>query len=136
MSTATTDATALQHVVPIRKKDEKRRIVTGVVLEPEVVDLQEDITSADEIELAAHEFLASYNSGTQIGDMHEEFDRTIELVESYIAPVDFTIDGEIVRKGSWVISVRVVDDDAWERVESGELTGFSIGGVARAEQIG
>lgn len=62
-------------------------------------------------------------------------DLGIELVESYIAPQDLDLDGlltgqDIIRKGSWVMAVHVTDDDLWQQVKDGEITGFSIGGVA------
>ena len=53
------------------------------------------------------------------------------MLESYLAPTDFTIGELAVRKGTWLLAVRVLSDELWERVKSGDLTGFSIGGSAR-----
>jgi hypothetical protein len=55
----------------------------------------------------------------------------VKVLESYLAPTDFTIGELAVRKGTWLLAVRVLSDELWERVKSGDLTGFSIGGSAR-----
>jgi hypothetical protein len=34
-----------------------------------------------------------------------------------------------VRKGSWVLGSFIGDDAMWAAVKSGELTGYSIGGL-------
>jgi DNA adenine methylase len=55
----------------------------------------------------------------------------VKVLESYLVPTDFTIGELAVRKGTWLLAVRVLSDELWERVKSGDLTGFSIGGSAR-----
>ena len=55
----------------------------------------------------------------------------VKVLESYLAPTDFTIGELAVRKGTWLLAVRVLSDELWERVKSGDLTRFSIGGSAR-----
>jgi len=116
---------------PIAKLDEPLRVVTGIVLEPDEVDSQNDTISSEEIRRAAHNYLASYNRETRLGLQHKVFDKIgLELVESWIAPVDLQLGGESVKAGSWVMSVHVLDDGLWEAVKAGKFTGFSIGGVA------
>jgi hypothetical protein len=115
--------------VTIFKADKKRHLVCGVVSEPETVDLQGDVISAEEIENAAHKFLAEYR---QIGDSHERpADATV--VESYIAPTDLSIAGQTVKMGSWVMVTKINNVDLWDKIESGEYTGYSIGGVANSQ---
>ena len=105
------------------------RFVLGIVLEPEVVDAQGDIYSAQEICTAAHRFMEEFGG---MGLMHRlRVNDQVKVLENYLAPTDFTL-GEIsVRKGTWLLAVRVLSDELWERVKSGDLTGFSIGGSAR-----
>jgi len=55
----------------------------------------------------------------------------VKVLESYLAPTDFTIGDLTVRKGTWLLAVRVLSDELWDRVKTGDLTGFSIGGSAR-----
>lgn len=117
--------------VPILKADEEQRLVTGIVLEPDEVDAQNDTITADVIEKAAHNFLARYNRGTKLGVMHKIFGEIgVELVESFIAREDMELGGQPVKKGSWLMTVKILEEPMWKKVKSGEITGFSIGGVA------
>ena len=117
--------------VPVLKVEEERRLVTGIVLEPDVVDAHGDVIRERIIEKAAHKFLSDYNEETRMGLMHRKFaDNGIELAESWVAPCDVTINGVKIRQGTWVMTVHVVRDDVWGDVKAGRLTGFSIGGIA------
>lgn len=105
------------------------RYVFGVVLEPEAMDSQRDIYSADEVRKAAHKFMEEFGG---LGLQHQlRVNGKVKVLESFLAPTDFTAGGVNVRKGTWLLAVRVLDDDLWGLVKSGRLTGFSIGGSAR-----
>lgn len=112
--------------VNIVKTNEDKRIVYGIVLEPDSVDLQNDVVSKSEIETAAHEFLKSYRV---VGDNHNQLAKA-DVVESYIAPSDGVINGKPYKAGSWMMAVKVDDEEMWLRLKNGEYTGFSIGGSA------
>ena len=118
-------------VVPILSKRDAQQIVTGVVLVPNKVDAQGDIISPEAIERAAFDFAQRYGKDSKIGYMHREFGRDLRMIESYIAPADMNLDGYKVPKGSWVMSVKVIDKDVWSKVQRNEIRGFSIGGVAQ-----
>ncbi|MBK8481832.1 MAG: hypothetical protein IPL40_11730 [Proteobacteria bacterium] len=120
-------AEALAKQIPLFKTDEER-FVLGVVLEPETVDSQKDIYSALEVREAAHRFMEEYQN---VGLMHRQLvnDR-VKILESYVAPVDFDAVGGHVKKGTWLLAVRVEDDELWKQVKDGALTGLSIGGNA------
>ncbi len=117
--------------IPIIKINLDERLAGGAVYAPDVTDLQGDSASPDEIRKACHNF--SINKG-KMGIMHEE-DATekVTIVENYIAPVNFHLNGHYIRKGTWMLVVKIHDDALWERVKSGELTGFSMGGRAQAD---
>ncbi|TQF08513.1 N-6 DNA methylase, partial [Myxococcus llanfairpwllgwyngyllgogerychwyrndrobwllllantysiliogogogochensis] len=105
------------------------RYVLGVVLEPETVDAQGDLYSAAEIRQAAHRFMEEFGG---LGLMHQmRVNGHVKVLESYLAPVDFVLGEVQVRKGTWLLAVRVLSDELWGRVKDGQLTGFSIGGTAR-----
>jgi DNA adenine methylase len=105
------------------------RFVLGIVLEPEVVDAQGDIYSAEEIRAAAHRFMEDFGG---LGLMHRlRVNGQVKVLESFLAPTDFVVGDLAVRKGTWLLAVRVLSDELWERVKTGDLTGFSIGGSAR-----
>ena len=117
----------LNKEVSLKKFDLAKRLVYGEVLVPDVEDSQGDVVSAEEIEKAAHEYLRDFRL---VGDSHAAL-APAEVVESYIAPADFTPEGgELIRKGSWVMVVKIHSDELWEEVKNGGYTGFSIGGEA------
>jgi len=115
----------------ILKADEEQRLVYGVVLEPDTVDSQGDTISADEIEKAAHRFLVK---SRVVGDRHSKKAKA-EVVESYIAPIDFEWGGQKVKKGSWVLGVHISDDRLWNAVKKGEYQSFSVGGFGVREEV-
>jgi hypothetical protein len=125
-----------QIAVPIVKAESKgeKRIALGPVLIPDVVDAQGDKISAESIELAAHDFLERYNQTSQAGVMHRYFDKDVRIVESYIAPQDLKFGERTIPKGTWMMAVHVIDTGTWDRIRSGEIVGFSIGGVAQEAQ--
>ncbi|OPY46184.1 MAG: hypothetical protein A4E47_00681 [Methanosaeta sp. PtaU1.Bin028] len=120
-----------QIAVGIKKADSVKHIVYGVVSEPDVEDLQGHIISAEEIENACNDFMLNYQT---ICDCHE-YVADARVVQNYIAPVDFELEGQIVKTGSWVMAVKVYNVDLWDKIVAGEYTGFSIGGEANAEEI-
>lgn len=115
--------------VPIFKADVDKRIVYGVVLAPDEVDAQDDWMTADDIEKAAHYYLAMSRT---VGGKHSKVLKA-EPVESYIAPQELRFangpyGSQIIKKGSWVLGVRINDDVEWQKVKNGEYQGFSVGG--------
>lgn len=124
---APTLLSVLEKRIPLLKTDEERYVL-GVVLEPETVDAQDDIYSAAAVRDAAHRFMEQYQN---IGLMHRGvINGRVKILESYLAPTSFSLDGAQVRKGTWLLAVRVLDDELWAQIKSGDLTGLSIGGSA------
>lgn len=119
--------------VPILKVDEEKRIVTGIVYEPDVLDAHGEFMTADEIEKSAHQFLKDFRN---IDKQHDFVASETEVVESWITKEDGKLGEQEVKKGTWLLSVHVPDDDTWSEIKKGELTGFSMGGVGeRVEHI-
>ena len=120
--------------------DDEKRLVTGIVMKPDVPDAHGDTTTAEEIRKAHEGFmLRSQEMNAQHDRMtgDDELDEytkastsdDTKLVESYLAPNDLTIGNTDISKGSWIMTVKVIDDTAWSLVKSGKLTGFSIQGT-------
>ncbi len=129
------ESTPFAKEVPIIKgaDPEDERYVLGIVLEPETVDAQGDIYSAEEIRQAAHKFMEDYGG---LGLMHRfRVNGDVKILESYLAPTNLKIANFSVSKGTWLLAVRILSDALWEQVKEGELSGFSIGGSARTEEI-
>jgi|GEM_PF-617495 len=112
------------------KADKDEQIVCGIVYEPDEVDAQGDFANEVEIKKAAYKFMENVQ---KFKVMHKGNKVKVKVLESYIAPSDFTIMSKSVKKGSWLITVRVLDKEIWKAVQDGELTGFSMAGYARTE---
>jgi rubrerythrin len=109
----------------IQKVDDLRHWVTGVVLEPETVDLQGDVITKEDVRRAMEGYMLKSQA---VGRQHEEKAKA-SVVECYLAPEDFRLGGrELVRKDSWVMTVKIFDEGLWDDVTKGKITGFSIGG--------
>lgn len=113
----------------ICSEEEEERKVYGLVYAPDVVDAHGDYTDADTLERAAHDFMLNY----QKMDVQHNFEEGAgEVVESFIAPETFTINGEEILKGSWVL-VSIASEEVWEAIKKGEITGYSLYGTAEVE---
>ena len=112
-------------------KGTELHLVTGVVLEPETTDAQGDIYNAEEIRKTAHQFMSMYQGeGNKL--MHSKMNSGLRIVESYIVPVDMDINGNTIKKGTWLMTSLILDDKVWELVKTGKITGYSIGGRSNA----
>jgi len=109
----------------IVSKAADQQICYGVVSEPGVIDLQGDRLSESEIRKACHKFM---QTSQRIGKEHSGPAKA-SIIESYIAPTNFKCNGQKVRKGSWVMAVKIHDPSLWQAVKKGEITGFSIAGT-------
>ncbi len=120
------------------------RIVTGVVLEPEVVDGTKtdeslgDIYSEEEIKKAMYFWMEnalgsfSYHHVEQGGNPLSAKD--IALIENWQARQDEVIGEQTIRKGSWVQTNRVCrtekGDKLWQDILNGHINSWSIGAMA------
>jgi hypothetical protein len=121
--------------VEFAKVDNEEQMVYGVVLEPKSIDAQDDSVKIAEVRKAAHRYMERVQ---KLGINHEDFKnikKRLRIMESYLAPVDFTLGGQNVVKGSWVFATRVLDKKIWEKVKKGEITGFSLGGKGKRTKI-
>lgn len=115
----------------IKSDDEAERLVYGIVYEPDTIDAHGDFADEKTIEKAAHEFMLKYR---QIDKNHDFVAGVGEVVESYIAPADMELNGEPVKKGTWILTTKA-DEETWEAVKKGEFQGYSLAGVAETEVI-
>lgn len=119
----------------ILKADDEQRMVYGwasVVTEKgePVVDRQGDVIEPDTLVKAASKFMEhvrvgkEMHKGDQIGAVIHSMPITKEIGESLGIQSD--------REG-WIVAFKVYDDEVWDKVKSGELAAFSIGGRAIKE---
>ena len=111
----------------IIKADEASHYVTGVVYEPMTADTDNNYMTEGEIIKAAHWFMK--NAGNV--DLQHDFTKLegASVVESWITKADCEIEGQPIKKGTWMMTVEVTDNEVWEKVQKGDVTGFSMGGV-------
>lgn len=113
----------------ILKSEAETHYITGIVYEPMVEDTDKNYMTAAEIAKAEKYF--TENSGS-IDIQHSfETEENVSVVESWITKCDCSINGKEVKKGTWLMTIKVEDDDIWDKVEKGEITGFSMGGVGK-----
>ncbi|PLS05142.1 XkdF-like putative serine protease domain-containing protein [Bacillus halotolerans] len=110
----------------LAKESDEQKLVYGIVYEPDTVDAHGDFMTAAEIEKAAHGFL---KDAREIDKQHDFHGGVGEVVESYVAPADFEMNGETIKKGSWVL-VTKASEEVWEQIKKGEITGYSMAGTA------
>lgn len=114
--------------IPFHKVDGDKRLVGGVVYEPDTLDAQGDSASEEEIQKAAHNFMIDSKT---VGIMHkEDAGPRAKIVESYTAPARMQVGNQFVKRGTWVMVVKILDNELWDLVKSDKITGFSMGGRA------
>lgn len=103
-----------------------------VVYEPDVPDTDGDFMTAADIEQMAHYAMAN---GLLVNHEHTEQDLEVDIVESYVAPVDFvSVDPfgneHRIPKGAWCNAFKSRSKETWNKVLAGEYTGVSMEGSA------
>jgi hypothetical protein len=126
-------------------EETEERYILGIVLEPTIVvddegneiiepDTQDDVYTAETIRAAAHGWMENYGLIDLMHNWTALSKENVRVIESYIAPCDFSIgdgvDSYLVKKGTWLLALRVVHDELWKAIGEGDIGAFSIGGVA------
>ena len=119
----------VEKTVRIVKSDSKRRVAYGIVLAPDEVDDDHDTISKEEIEKAAYAFMQAGRS-QQVDSDHDG-----EAGKGFVAESWLVREGDPLfaeePEGAWAVGIKVTDAETWTRVEKGELTGFSVAGLAK-----
>jgi Putative phage serine protease XkdF len=119
--------------LPITKAvNEELMQVTYVAMLPDSIDLHGDYTSEEEVRKAKESF---NRSNMQANLFHVAMTDKFSVIESYLAPVDFSLDDKVITKGTWLMTLQVHDEDVWTLIKSGEINGISIGALASVETI-
>lgn len=121
----------------ILKVDDEQRIVWGwasVISEDgiPVKDRQGDIIEPAVLEKAVNAFMTdvrvgkAMHKGDQVGEFIHSFPLTKELGDAL---------GIHSNREGWVVAMKVHSDEVWDKVKSGELRAFSIGGRAKRVEV-
>jgi len=113
----------------IVKVDDATHYITGIAYEPLAEDAHGNFMTEPEIRKAAYWFA---KNGDKV-DIQHSFEKAegLSVVENYVAPCDMTIGETPVVKGTWIITAECANDEVWQAIQKGELTGFSMGGVGK-----
>jgi hypothetical protein len=108
----------------IRKYDASsdEQIVTGEVYTPYIIDTHLEMMLPEDVRVMCHRFLMDHRNG-YIDVMHNNKPVRACIVESYIAKAG---DPDGYAEGSWVASVKILDDNHWADIKAGKYNGFSI----------
>lgn len=132
--------THFTQTVAITKTDNARQIAFGwasVALRKTgeaVIDADEDIVDADELEDAAYAYVLNF------GEFNERHGPTVkgQLVESLVVTPQklekMGLAADALPLGWWV-GVHITDAGVWEKVQTGEYAMFSIEGTAEREEV-
>jgi hypothetical protein len=101
--------------------NEEKRIVYGVVYTPNMLDSLKGFTDKEEIEKLAYRFM-SLDLTKVIDTQHDNIPNGCYPVESFIARDK----DENFPEGSWVLAVKVTDEDIWNNILQGKFNGYSM----------
>lgn len=109
-----------------KRHDAEKHLAFGEVYVPNDIDTHGDFMTAEGIEALAHKFMLKLLNGN-IDVMHDNKTGRAAVVESFIAR-----DGDPdFMPGSWVLGLKIFDEDTWKQIKNGELTGLSFEAMVR-----
>lgn len=114
--------------------NEEQRLVKGPALVPDRFDRHNTYLSAAQVQEIAHSFV-DHMGAKLMHDKTKDYSAKLKIVETWI------LDQELVWNsgddtthslpvGTWMICMKIFDDDIWADVKSGKYKGFSVGGWA------
>jgi hypothetical protein len=130
--------TLSENTIKLKVIDEEKRIILGAVLIPDkkiyrkVEDKEFNIFFKDHtIEKISQNWMKRMNSNNVTLE-HEQFITGVTPVESWIV-TDYSKDKASlfnldVPNGTWVVAMKVDDEDRWKEAKEGKIKGFSIEG--------
>ena len=131
---------ALQkHEVELKEVDTEKRILMGAALIPnkQIYRKNKDkefyiYFSEDTVRKASELFLMRSNQNNATYEHERKMLDGMSVVESWIIEDEKTDKSRLYNfnlpKGTWMISMKVNNDEVWQKVKDGEVKGFSIEG--------
>lgn len=115
----------------VLKRDAPRRYTLGVAYPANAVDAHGQFMDPQDLEETAWRYLQERRG---VGLMHlDQTGGSGVPVESYIyRGPDWHIAGQVIKNGDWLLGV-IWSEPAWDQIERGELTGYSMQGWGTQE---
>ena len=128
-----------KHEVELKEVDTEKRILMGAALVPNkqiyrrVKDKEFYIFfSEDTVRKASELFLMRSNQNNATLEHEKKMLEGMSVVESWIIEDEKTDKSRLYNfnlpKGTWMISMKVNNDEIWSKVKAGDVKGFSIEG--------
>ncbi len=105
-------------------------VVYGVVYAPGEPDAHGDYTTAEEIKKAAWKFLRE-GRVRNVDVEHTYREAPAYVAESWLSKGNDPLFPD-EPEGTWIVGIKVEDENLWKRIKKGEYRGFSLAGTARA----
>lgn len=126
-------ACAIEKTLPIKKYDEEQKMVFCIVYSPGETDTQGDYASAEVIKEAAYNFMRCARTNN-VDKQHDFIPDEGFVAESWIVKEnDSVFPDEPI--GSWAVGIKVENDETWQLIKAGEITGLSLAGLAVTEEV-
>lgn len=119
--------------------NDEKRLATFVVLEPQsndgmTTDLHGDYYDEETILDACIQFNKSLNlrKGKLLHMVETE---GYSFVESYVTLADMEVNGQVIKKGTWIQTIYAEADWIWEGIKDGTFNGLSVECMGTVEEI-
>lgn len=119
--------------------DNEKRLATFVVLEPQeddgtTTDLHGDYYDEETILDACIQFNKSLNQrkGKLLHMIETE---GYSFVESYVTLADMEVNGQVIKKGTWIQTIYAEADWIWEGIKDGTFNGLSVECMGDVEKL-
>ena len=128
-----------QQEIELKVADEDRKVVVGVALVPEkriyrkMGDKEFNIYFSKETIAKAQELYMKNLNANNVTSEHQKPVKGATVIESWIVENEKNDKSNIYKLnapvGSWVIMMKIYNDEEWEQVKKGNYKGFSIEGM-------
>lgn len=119
--------------------NDEKRLATFVVLEPQdadgnTTDLHSDWYDEETILDACIQFNKSLNN--RKGKLlHMVETEGYSFVESYVTLADMEVNGQVIKKGTWLATIYASSDWIWDGIKDGTFDGLSVECLGTVEEI-
>lgn len=117
--------------VIFKKENAKERLVYSEVYAPLRPDSDGEFMDAEGIRKMAFEFMKTMKLDSVDSYHNNDLVTGCCVVESFIARKD---DPDFM-EGAWVVGMHVDNDDMWEKIEKGEINGFSLEALVQKDTV-
>lgn len=121
----------MPHQAVFKKEDASERLVYAEVYAPLRPDSDGEFMDAEGIRKMAFEFMKTMKLDSVDAYHSNELVPGCCVVESFIARKD---DPDFI-EGSWVVGMHVDNDDMWDKIEKGEINGFSLEALVHKDSV-